>query len=200
MDVIEAINKRTMVREYSDKALTKAEQDVILGAGIRAPTAAGNEQWYFVIVNSRDKREELYRLLIEAQKKYFSEMLKNPRSKEQIEKWVTAAKRGDYKAPFYVAIFIDLRERFCTIPEIEELWAQHSIAAVIENMLLAAWEMGVGGCWFGVPLLMADEFYRLLRIEKGGLKLAAVLSFGHPKKETKPRDRVKKLDDITRFI
>jgi len=200
MDAIEAINGRTMVREYSDKGLTRADLDIILGAGIRAPTAAGNEQWYFVVVESPEMGERLYRLLIEAQKKYFSKMLKKPRTKEQIDKWVTSAERGAYKAPLYVAVFVDLRERFCTVPEVEELWAHHSIAAVIENMLLAAWGKGIGGCWFGVPLLMEDEFYRLLGVEKDGLELAAVLGFGHPKCEAKPRERKKKLGDVVRVL
>lgn len=200
MEVSEAINKRTMVREYSEKSLSKPERERILNAGIRAPTASGNEQWYYVIVNSPKKREGLYRHLIEAQKIYSTRMLKKPWSSEKMEKWLLAAEKGAYKAPFYVAVFVDLRERFCTIPEIEELWAQHSIAAAIENMLLEAWGMGIGGCWFGIPLLMEDKFYDLFGVAKQGLKLAAVLGFGYPKKETKPRERTKKLTDITRVV
>jgi nitroreductase len=200
MDTIEAINGRTMIREYSEKALTKAKREKILRAGIRAPTAAGNEQWCFVVVGSEGKREALYRLLIEAQKIYYSKMLKTPLSKEKIEKWVGAAEAGAYKAPLYVAIIVDLRDRFCTIPDIEELWAHQSAAAAIENMLLAAWESGIGGCWFGVPLLMREPFDELIGSDGGGLKLAAILSFGYPKKEQLPRPRKKTISEITKVI
>jgi nitroreductase len=200
MDVFEAIQNRAMVREYSAKPLTEKDREMILKAGIRAPNASGNEQWYFVVVETPEKQEELYRRLIDAQKFYYKKMLKKPLSAEKIQRWVSSAERGAFKAPFYVAIFSDLRERFCTIPEIEELWAHQSVAAAIENMLLAAWEMGIGGCWFGVPLLEEDKFYRLLGIENDDLKLAAVIGFGYPAGETKPREREKKLENIVRSI
>lgn len=200
MDVGEAIGSRTMVREYSEKPLTAEARERILGAGIRAPTASGNEQWRFIVVDTPEKRSELYRLLIKAQRIYYSEMLKTPLAKEKIERWVARAEQGAYRAPFYVAVFVDLRERFCTIPIIEELWAQHSVAAAIENMLLAAWGTGIGGCWYGVPLLMEDEFCHLLGAGRDGLKLAAVLGFGYPKGETRPRDREKKLGDVVEVV
>lgn len=200
MDVLEAIQNRTMVREYSEKPVGEKERKIILGAGIRAPTAAGNEQWYFIVIETGEKREELYRHLIEAQRIYYTEMLKTPLPKEKVERWVSAAEKGTYKAPLYIAVLVDLRERFCTIPEIEELWAHHSIAGAIENMLLAAWGLGIGGCWFGVPLLKEDEFHRVLGIGKEGMKLAAVLGFGYPKGEAKPRGRKKKLEDVVKAL
>jgi nitroreductase len=200
MDVLEAIHSRTMVREYLDKPVGEKEKEAILNAAIRAPTAAGSEQWYFLVVESEKKREELYRLLIEAQKAYYSKMQKAPLPDEKIEKWVTAAKKGAYKAPFYVAVFVDMRQTFCTIPYIEELWAQQSVAGAIENMLLAAWGIGIGGCWFGVPLLQEDEFYSALGMVKDGLKLAAILGFGYPKGETSPRRRKKSLQDVVRVV
>lgn len=200
MDIGEAIRKRTMVREYAETPLTRLEVEKILEAGIRAPTASANEQWYFVVVESQPKRDDLYRLLIEAQKIYYTRMLKEPLNAEKVEKWVSVAERGAFKAPLYIAIFIDLRERFCTIPEIEELWAHQSVAAAIENMLLEAWGMGVGACWYGVPLLMEGAFYDLLGSSAEGLKLVAVLGFGRPKKEQPPRPRKKPLATVMRTI
>lgn len=200
MDIGEAIKNRTMVREYSDRPLTAGEREGILNAGIRAPTASGNEQWYFVVVDTPEKREALYRCLTEAQKIYYTKMLKRPLAKEKLERWVASAERGAFRAPFYVAVFVDLRERHCTISAIEELWAEHSVAAAIENMLLAAWGMGIGGCWYGVPLLMEEEFRRLLGAGSGGMKLAAVLGFGFPKGETRPRERRKKMSDVVSVV
>lgn len=200
MDVFETIQNRTMVREYSGKPVGEKEREMILSAGIRAPTAAGKEQWYFLRVESEKKRDELYRNLIEAQKTYYLKMLKKPLPQEKVERWVSAAEKGAYKAPFYVAVLVDIRERFCTIPETEELWAQHSVAGAIENMLLAAWAMGIGGCWFGVPLLREEEFCQILGVGKEGFKLAAVLGFGYPKGEVKARDRKKRLQDVVQTI
>jgi nitroreductase len=67
-------------------------------------------------------------------------------------------------------------------------------------MLLAAWAMGIGGCWFGVPLLREEEFCKILGVGKEGFKLAAVLGFGYPKGEVKARDRKKRLQDVVQTI
>lgn len=200
MDVLEAVQNRTMVRQYSARQISEGQIETIISAGIRAPTAAGSEQWGFVVVESTENRERLYRLLIEAQKSYYTRMLKAPLAEEKVSKWVTAAESGAYKAPLYLAVLIDLRERFCTDQRVEELWAQHSAAAAVENMLLAAWGMGIGGCWFGVPLLHEGAFNGLLGIDGESLRLAAVLGFGYPKDEPKPRSRKKGLTEVVRKI
>jgi nitroreductase len=195
-ELFDVINTRAMVREYKTEPLKKEARDKILESALRAPTAAGSEQWAFVTVDSDAKRDWLYQLLIDAQMMYFSQMLKKPRPPEQTEKWVKNAQSGIYKAPFYVMVFVDLRERFCTRAEIEEKWAHQSAAAAIENMILAAWAMGIGCCWFGVPLLTDREFYELSGMDKKDVQLAAVLGFGYPKEDVTPRRRRKTLKDV----
>jgi len=200
MELFEAINTRAMVREFKDIPLKEEEKQKILGSGIRAPTAGGNEQWLFVTVDSEAKREQLLRLLVEAQKVYYMKMSKKPLSKEQVDKWMKNVEGGLYKAPFYVAVFVDLRERFYTKSDVEDIWAEQSAAAAIENMLLAAHGLGIGGCWFGVPLLMEKEFYEFFDAKKDEMRLAAVLAFGYPKQKPAPRRRKKGLKDVVKSI
>jgi nitroreductase len=200
VDLFDTINSRTMVREYRKTPLTKEEKERILESAIRAPTASGTEQWFFITIDSEAKRKKLYSLLTEAQKFYSSKMLKNPWTKERIDKWLKDAEAGLFKAPFYVAVFVDLRQRFCTIPRIEELWAQQSVAAAIENMLLVATGLGIGGCWFGVPLLINNDFYDLLGVKREEMQLAGILGFGYPKEKKSPRHRKKGLNDVVKSI
>jgi nitroreductase len=199
-DLFDTMDNRTMVREFRETPLKKEEKERILESAIRAPTASGSEQWIFVTVDSEVKRNKLYDLLTEAQKVYFSKMLKKPWSNERIDKWLKDAEAGLFKAPFYVAVFVDLRQRFCTIPRIEELWAHQSVAAAIENMLLAATGLGIGGCWFGVPLLMDNDFSDLLGAKREEMQLAGVLGFGYPKEKKSPRHRKKGLNDVVKSI
>ncbi|MBM5804540.1 MAG: nitroreductase family protein [Candidatus Verstraetearchaeota archaeon] len=199
-ELFEAINTRAMVREFKDTPLGDEEKQRILQAGIRAPTAGGNEQWLFLCVESAEKREKLLRLLVEAQKAYYTEMLKTPLSKEQMDNWMKSVEKGRYRAPFYVAVFVDLRQRFYTKSDVEELWGQQSAAAAIENMLLAAWGLGISGCWFGVPLLIEKEFYEFFDAKKDEMRLAAVLAFGYPKQMPTPRRRKKGLETVVKSI
>ncbi|MCX8182692.1 MAG: nitroreductase family protein [Candidatus Methanomethyliaceae archaeon] len=200
MDLLEALNTRTMVRDFLDKSLREEEKQLILESAIRAPTAGGNEQWYFIAVESKENIEKLYRLLVEAQRLYFNKMVKVPWSKDQIEKWEKKVETGLYRAPFYVAVFTDLRSRFYTRADVEERWAEQSAAAAIENMLLTAHGMGIGGCWFGVPLLMEDRFYDLFKVNRDEMRLVAVLAFGYPKQKQPPRQRKKGLREVVRSL
>jgi len=80
------------------------------------------------------------------------------------------------------------------------MWAHQSAAAAIENMLLAACALGMGGCWFGVPLLMEKKFLSLLGVEGEGMKLAAVLAIGYPKTKPVQKQRKKQFDAVVKKI
>ena len=76
-----------------------------------------------------------------------------------------------------------------------------------QNMLLAAWNDGVGGCPNGVK--DADETARLLELEEGE-RPAIILSFGYPARPRDPESRTaeewsgrarrKPLDEVVRRI
>jgi nitroreductase len=200
VDIFETIGSRTMVREFSDKQVNEEERAKIIESGLRAPTASGSEQWFFVTVDSEEKREKLYKLLVDSPRIYYCEMLKRPLPKEKMDQWLVKAGTGAFKAPFYLMAFVDLRKTSCTRDRLEAFWAHQSIAAAMENMLLTAWGMGIGGCWFGVPLLMEDEFYSLAGIDKREMQLAGVLGFGYPKNPLPPRKRSKGLKDVVKSI
>ncbi len=198
-DIFNIINTRTMVRDYEETPLSEGDKKKILESGIRAPTSGGNEQWFFILVESAGKREELRNLLVRAHRDYFR-ILKPPMPAERAAKWEELVGEGRYRAPFYVGVFADLRKSFSSAPGTEERWARDSAAAAIENMLLAAWALGIGGCWYGVPLLMEDEFCAFFGIKPDeGLRLVAVLSFGYPRGKTSPRKR-RKLEEVSRSV
>jgi nitroreductase len=199
-DLFDVISTRTMVRKFTGTPLKEEEKQKILQAGIRAPTAGGNEQWLFLCVESAKKREKLLQLLVEAQRVYYTKMIKTPLSKGEMENWMKSVEKGRYRAPFYVAVFVDLRQRLYKKSDVEELWAHQSVAAAIENMLLAAWGLGIGGCWFGVPLLMDKEFYEFFGAKKEETKLAAVLAFGYPEQKPSPGKRNKSFEEVVRII
>jgi nitroreductase len=199
-DFFNTINERTMVRSFKETPVSEADKKKIIDAGIRAPTAGGNEQWVFIIIDSEEKRVKLQNLLIQAQAAYYTKMMKTPWTKEKIEKWFDNNDKDLYRAPFYIAVFTDLRERAYTRENIELIWAHQSSAAAIENMLLAACALGMGGCWFGVPLLMEKEFLSLIGVVNEGMKLAAVLAIGYPKVKPIPRQRKKTFDDVVKYV
>jgi len=172
----------------------------ILESGIRAPTAGGDQQWFFIVVKDEEKRLAIHRLLLEAHKRYAIEVLRNPIPKEKIEKWLHRIREGMYLAPIYIAAYIDLRERLYRdeFYELEKLWAIQSLSAAIENMILSAHSMGLGSVWLGVPLLMRKEFDGILQ-PPSGCELQALIALGYPAEEPKLRSR-KSLSEVVKFI
>lgn len=199
-DLFDTIDKRTMIRVFKDAPIANKERDRILEAGIRAPNAGGNEPWAFVLIESDGKKTKLVELLKAAQAAYFTDAMKKAWTRERVDDWFASSDKDLYKAPLYVAVLTDLRESVYTRQEVEALWAHHSAAAAAENMLLAAWGLGIGGCWFGVPLLMEGDFIKLLEITDNGMRIAAILAFGYPKNFSAPRKRRKKLESLVRSV
>ena len=194
---------RSSVRRFRQEPLPEEALRKVLEAGIRAPTASAAEQWFFVLATSEEVRLRLFELLIDAHVLYASQVLRREVSKERIDRWrerLLEEKR--YLAPAYIAAYVDLRERVCRddYSELEFLWALQSVSAAIENMSLAAWGMGIGSVWLGVPLLMEERFNEVLGVREDGLRLAGILALGYPASEPRLRGRKKGLEEVVKRV
>ena len=58
--------------------------------------------------------------------------------------------------------------------------AMQSVAAAIENILLAAWDKGIGSCWISAPLKvgMGEELRQRFAPDKG--EFVAAITLGYP--------------------
>ncbi len=189
-ECLELIRSRASVRFFKPDPIPRDVLEKILEAGTRAPTAGGAEQWLFIVVESEEKRKELHELIKKAHILYATRVKRDTYPKEKLEKFIKRMEEGMYFAPVYVAAYIDMRRRFCSDEyiELEKLMAHQSLAAAIENMIITAWSFGVGSVWLGVPLLMRKEFDRVLEPPEG-TELAAVIAFGYPAQDVKPKRR-----------
>jgi nitroreductase len=78
---------------------------------------------------------------------------------------------------------------------IDRTWSIIDTSIALQNMVIAAWAMGVGPCWIGD--FKEDKFKKLLKIPSKW-KIVALVSFGYPAQNPKPR-RKKTLEEIVRF-
>lgn len=74
-----------------------------------------------------------------------------------------------------------------------------SVGAAVEHLLLAADEMGYGGCWLTGPLVARPALQRLLGV-KAPARLAALVAIGRPKLPRPQRRGRKGLRETLRFI
>lgn len=197
---LETLMSRRSIRRFRPDPIPRELVERIVEAGIRAPTAGGGEQWFFVAVLDEARRRRIHELLIQAHMRYAQEVLRTPLPRDRVERWLRMMRRGEYLAPLYIAAYLDLRRRLYRDEylELERLWAIQSLAAAIENMLLAAHGLGLGGVWLGVPLLMRREFDEVLQPPEG-CELQGILAIGYPAEEPGPRPR-RPLHEVLRTI
>jgi nitroreductase len=73
--------------------------------------------------------------------------------------------------------------------QIERVMAIQSVAAAIQNMLLAAHAEGLGACWFCAPLFCQKEVRKVLSLSDE-LHPQAIITLGIPVETPEPPERL----------
>ncbi len=182
--ILENINTRVSVREYTDEKVPEETVMELLKAGFRGPNAMNRQALAFAVVENKERAKEYSDrakdLRIEGEK-----LKCNPD-----ERIIDMLSREDFNIFFNspVQIFI-----FAS-PEAVEPVEDASIAA--ENIMLAAHSMGLGTCFIGFAQGLGRDtgFRRDLGVPDDYMYLAAI-TLGWPSVRTpiKPRKEVKVL-------
>lgn len=93
------------------------------------------------------------------------------------------------EAPVVIAV--------CANPELSDTWEMDGSAA-IENMLLAATQLGLGGAWVGSKgSALWEQTVQVLRQVTGipaNIEVVSLVCFGHPAEEKRPYEPGEKMD------
>ncbi len=198
-EVIKCIKERRSIRNYLDKEVPKEIIEEIIEAGKYAPSAENRQPWKFIVITDK----VLIKELSEEIKKQIGTMLKQRRKwkrkfKELEDKEVltflqaVAMAKKDiifYEAP--VVIFIVTED---------EMFNDESCACCAQNMMLAAWSMGIGSCWIGFAKFLEGNKKMMEKIGvPEGHHISACLIFGYPASVPKPQLR-NPMADVIKWI
>lgn len=181
-NALEAIAARRSIRRFRDETLPDDVLQTILEAGTLAPSGKNRQPWRFVVV-SGEQRAEMIRVLHEgiaesvAHGEHAGSSAGTARIMEQAPVTVFVFNpHGKY--PWLAH---SPEEMFQTLVDVQ------SVGAAIQNMLLAALELGLGSLW------ICDVFYaygRLCRwLGMEGRMMVAAVSFGYPDEDPPARSR-----------
>lgn len=191
MNTLDTIAARRSIRRFLDTPVPEELVEIIINAGMQAPSGKNRQPWRFIIVKG-EKRLEMVRILSD-------EIAKKKAKGEDTgsSEWST---RVMEQAPVSIFIFN---------PEGLPPWRKHSIeqmfddvvdiqsvGAAIQNMLLAASELGLGSLW------ICDVFHAYVPLcdwlgEKG--EMIAAVSLGYPGESPAARPR-KSYTEVTRTL
>jgi nitroreductase len=191
MNTLDAIAARRSIRKFKDTPLPEELLQKILLAGTQAPSGKNRQPWRFMIVKA-EKRAEMLRIFREAihqAKARGDDIGSSPWSANVME-----------QAP--VSVFV-------INPEGLPPWLEHStdqniwdvvdiqsVGAAIQNMLLAAQDLGIGSLWICDVFYAYEELMNWLG-EKGELIAAVSLGYADESPAARPR---KPLNEIVRVV
>ena len=191
MNTLETIAARRSIRKFKSDPVPDDVIRTILTAAIRAPSARNRQPWRFVVIQG-EKVPDMVRVMRQG----IANM--KARGMDTGSSEFTA----DVMEGAPVTIFV-------YNPHGKDPWDQHdidqnfqnlvniqSIGAAIQNMCLAAQDLGLGSLW------IADVFeaYMELRNWMGAEgQMVAAVSFGYSDESPAPRPRMP-VDKVTRWI
>jgi len=174
MTIMDAIHGRRSVRSYAPERLDTVTIQTLLDAAIWAPTAVHEEPWAFVIVQDR----AVLKSLSDRAKEIFSAEAEHVHS-EQARHLLDMLAKPDFNIFYDAGTLIII----CARPKGAFVTADCWLAA--ENLLLAAYGMGLGSCviGFAVPALNTPEIKAELGIPSECSAVAPII-VGAPSGET----------------
>jgi len=191
LNTLEAISGRRSIRKFKDNPIPDEMLQAILTAGIQAPSGKNRQPWRFIVVK-QDKRLELIRIMRQqiAKAKTRGEDLGS-------SEWTTNVME---QAPVTVFIFNPDGSLPWLAHSIDQMFTDmvdiQSIGAAIQNMLLAALELGIGSLWICDVFYAYEELCNWLG-EKG--EMIAAVSFGYPDESPAARPR-KSFNEVVRIL
>jgi nitroreductase len=180
MELIDAIKGRRSIREYLDTPVPRELVKEILEAATWAPSAKNGQQWRFTVYEGVAKKglTDAFRSDLDA----FIE--KHGFEESGSATWSCGVME---QAPMVIMVWNGGARGWSS--------EDHSVAAAIQNMLLRAYDLGLGSLW------IADVFYAMEVITKyAGVpwKMVAAVAIGYT--ETVGRVPPKKgVDEVATF-
>jgi nitroreductase len=208
MELIEVIKKRRSIRKFKSDEIPKEDIYDIIQAATLAPSAHNKQMWRFVAISNKEVLKEMNGAIV----KEIEEISSWPEVKEADTKIKGMRVYSTFfvKAPLVIVILVkpyhSMVDALLKLEGLKkgqvELLHSHveiqSVAAAVENLLLAATEKGYGTCWMCGPLIAAPALEKVLKIEEPW-KLMALIPMGIPNQALKPKT-VKKIDEVLEFI
>ena len=161
MEFFEAIKNRRSIRTYKKQELTQDTINQLIDAARLAPSAGNAQSWAFVLATESKTKEALANAAFG-------------------QKWLE-------EAAVVFVVCADMKRAEESYGERgKTLYSIQDTSAAIENILLAAYSMGLGTCWMGA---FREEEIRKVINAPPHMKPVALIPVGYPNESPRARSR-----------
>ena len=168
MEFNDVINERYSVRGYLDREVEKEKLEYVLKAATIAPTGVNNQPFKVYVIDTKNHKEEL--------------------SAIYGAKWFV-------EAPYVLAV-VALKDKAWTRPWDGKNIADIDATIVMDHIILAATDVGLGTCYIGA--FKKYEAHKFLNLDENEeVVLFTPLGYGNAEPRETPR---KELDEFVVYI
>ncbi len=185
--VLDTIRTRRSIRRYTDQPVDRAHVEAILQAATQAPSAHNRQPWRFAVVTSAEAKE---RLAQEMGKRLRVDGLADNEALQALEARIARSHARITQAPVVILACLTMvdmdRWPDARRGDAERVMAMQSVAAALQNLLLAAHTLGLAACWMCAPLVAPDDARDALELP-GDWEPQALITLGYQAGEAKPK-------------
>lgn len=208
---LDFIYNRHSIRKFKNEDVSIEDIKEIIKAATYAPSGKNLQNWHFVVVKNKNKINKMAKIV----EKKNEELAKCSKDKELAKNFTKFVKYHTVfqNAPVVVLVFAGpypstgydlIKEAGATTKEIHDFLRPspgiQNIGAAMENLLLAATNMGYGGCWMTGPNYASKEIEDFIGFKKDGYHIAAMTPLGVPEESELSSPKRKDLGEVLTII
>jgi coenzyme F420-0:L-glutamate ligase/coenzyme F420-1:gamma-L-glutamate ligase len=187
-DFASVVRGRRSVRRYQEREVPRRLIEEILEAARWAPSPHGRQPWRFVVLTRYDLKERLADAMGVSWRENLA-MDKEP--DEVIDARLANSRYRLLHAPVLIipCLYLSELDQYpdAKRQEAETIMAIQSLGAAVENMMLAAWSLGLDSGWMCAPLFCPEVVCEALELDTS-LIPHALITLGYLGAEPKRRE------------
>lgn len=184
-----ALKNRRSVHDYLAKDISQSVIERVLEAATWAPSAHNAQPWRFIVIGDPKVRQRLAQAMAD---EWDKDLREDGLPREDRERLTKASIKQLAQSPILIIPCLTMRD-MDTYPDArrqkaEYVMAVQSVAAAVQNLLLAAHAEGLGACWFCAPLFCPERVREVLGVPED-VDPQALVTLGYPSEKPDPPPR-----------
>lgn len=178
-NVLDLVRGRRSVRRYLDKDVPQEMIEEVIEAARWAPSPHGRQPWRFAVLTRNESKRRLADAMGD---EWRANLEMDGQDSETVEKRLEGSRRRLLDAPVLILLCLyleELDEYHDTKRQQSEItMAVQSLGAAAQNMMLAAYDLGLDSGWMCAPLFCPEKVTEALSLDSG-LVPHALLTLGY---------------------
>lgn len=170
MELLQAIKERRSIRKYRPDPVSQDILEEIIKNAMWAPSGMNTQPWKFIVLTGSKKSQ-----FLDMSKKAIIQL--DARLKELFNDKMRSFIHGYFEnlggAPAVIVVLTAVHEQ-----DVYMLSSYQSSSAAMQNLVLLAYEAGLGTCWMTGQLWIESEMLRFLGYPEW--RLLAITPIGYP--------------------